>query len=388
VAVESEAGEEALALALFVGSWLPLSETFIYGQLRAQRRFRAHVFARRIDRTAAHFPYPHVTALGAVAGARYFFTGRSSTIASQFARLRPRLAHAHFGLNGVLALPFARAHGVPLVVSFHGHDVPGLLARRPSLRYARYRRLAAQLFEYASVLLCASGELAELLTQRAGAPAHKVEVHRLGVELADFPEVARDPDTLRVLMIGRLVEKKGMRYGIAAFAKLLARHPGARLVIVGDGPLRAALARCAQQLGIAHAVSFLGAVPAERVRAELAAASILLAPSVVARDGDRESGMIVVKEAAAARLPVVASRHGGIPEIIEHGHSGFLAAERDVETLARHLLELAADRSLRLEIGLLARAKIEREYDGRSQNELLERRLLRCLGERAPHGAA
>jgi glycosyltransferase involved in cell wall biosynthesis len=97
--------------------------------------------------------------------------------------------------------------------------------------------------------------------------------------------------------------------------------------------------------------------------------------------------MIVVKEAAAARLPVVASRHGGIPEIIEHGQTGFLAPERDVDALARHLRELAADRALRLGMGQAARAKIEREYDARRQNELLEQRLLRCVHAGAPEAA-
>ena len=369
-----------LPLAVFVGSWLPLSETFVYDQLRHQKHFRAHVFARQRGPHAAQFPYPHLTTLGPLGAAALFYAGRSSRIARELDRVAPRAIHAHFGLNGVLALPFARARGIPLAVTFHGHDVPGLLPERAfSLRYARYRRHARALFDYASILLCASSELAELLVQRIGAPEHKIAVHRLGVDLDGYPEQARDPEPLRVLMVGRLVEKQGMRYGLAAFAQLHAQRPDARLEIIGDGPLRATLEQEARALGIADAVAFRGGLPAAEVKRAMLEAGVLLAPSVVARDGDRESGMLVAKEAGAARLPIVASRHGGIPEIVEHGVTGFLVAERDARALGGHLLDLARDPALRTAMGRAARLKIEREYDSRVRNAVLEAELLRIL---------
>jgi colanic acid/amylovoran biosynthesis glycosyltransferase len=369
-----------LSLALFVGSWLPWSETFIYDQVRRQQRFHAHVFARERSRQAAHFPYPDVTTLGPLARAGYFVRGHAPAFEAAFTRARPRLVHAHFGPNGALALPLARSHGVPLAVSFHGHDVPALLPDQPpTLRYARYRRRAAALFEHASLLLCASAELADLLVRHAEAPAAKIVVHRLGVDLDGFAAVERDPAPFRVLMIGRLVPKKGMAYGIEAFGRVLAQRPEARLVIVGDGPLRTELTALCARMGIAHAIDFRGGLPHAAVREELLRASVLLAPSVVAPDGDRESGMIVVKEAGAARLPVVASRHGGIPEILEDGVTGYLCAERDVDALGARLLALADAPALREELGAAARAKIEREYDGARQHAELERLLLRCV---------
>jgi glycosyltransferase involved in cell wall biosynthesis len=370
-------------LALFIGRWLPYSETFVRQQLAHQRLFRAHVFARGRCKDGLRVPYPDLSVLSEVAAAQLFWTGRSSAFEQAIETLAPRLVHAHFGLNGVLALPFARALGVPLVVSFHGHDVPGLFAsRRHTPRYARYQRLASAMFEYASRLICASDELAHVLVSQAGAPAHKIEVLHLGVELPTIPapETSREQDVFRVLMVGRMVEKKGMEFGIEAFARLRARRPDARLTIVGDGPLRRRLERKVRTLALQTSIVFTGALSADRVRREMLAVDVLMAPCVVARDGDRESGTLVVKEAGALGLPVVASWHGGIPEIVVDGETGLLAGEREVPALAAALARLASDRALCTALGSAARLRIARRFEARAQNHALEALYLRVLG--------
>jgi glycosyltransferase involved in cell wall biosynthesis len=368
-------------LALFVGAWLPYSETFVYDQVRQQQRFSAQVFARGCRAGAEQrFPYPRVTSLGNLESAAFFFLGRSATFTAAMRELRPRVVHAHFGLNGALARPLAEQVGAPLVVSFHGHDVPGLLQQnrfRP--RYYRYQRTANAMFDYAALLLCASRELAEMLVRQRPRIESKVRIHELGIDLERFPVAARDDSPLRVLMVGRMVEKKGMAYGMQAFARLRRDFPEATLAIVGDGPLRPALVRLSRELGLQDAVTFCGALAHEAVRREMARASVLLAPSVVARDGDRESGMLVVKEAGASGLPVVASQHGGIPEIVVDGETGWLVPERDVDALAQNLLMLAADPGLRARAGEAARARMAERYDTVKQNRTLEALLASTL---------
>jgi colanic acid/amylovoran biosynthesis glycosyltransferase len=371
---------EPVPLGLFVGDWLRLSETFIYDQLRFQRDLCAHVCARSLHKEGAFFPYPRVSALGLVEAAVYWASGQAPRFLHALRSAGTRLIHAHYGLNGVKALPFVRALDCPLVVTFHGHDVAGLFRQnRFTLRYYQYQRGARRMFERASLLLCASAELAQLLVERFAAPAARVRVHRLGIDLERFTKVERPERAPTVLMVGRLVEKKGMSFGLRAFAEARAQEPEARLSIVGDGPLRHALESESERLGLASAVRFLGALPSEGVRAAMLEADVLLCPSVETERGDRESGVLVLKEAAATGLATIGTRHGGIPEIIDHGQTGYLVPERDVGALAEALGELLANHTQRVRLGDAARAKMEREYDARRQNAALEQLLLSTL---------
>jgi colanic acid/amylovoran biosynthesis glycosyltransferase len=366
-------GGPPIPIGVFVGTWLPYSETFVHDQIVRQERFRATVCARSLTRDAGTFPYERVVALGPAERMRYLVLGRSPTFSDRLRRDGVRLIHAHFGTNGTYALGFAEELGCPLVVTFHGHDVAGLLpSNRFTLRYFRYQLLARRMLERASLLVCSSQELADVLVGRLGAPEARIRVHRLGIDLARFRPVDRPEGPPRLLMVGRLVEKKGFEYGLRAFAEASRGLPDVTLHIVGDGPLAAGLRRLARELGIEGAVRFTGALDPDGVRGEMERAHVLVAPSVVARDGDRESGVIVLKEAAATGLPTVGTRHGGIPEIIDDGRTGFLVPEREVEPLARALRSLVRDGSLRSRMGAAARERMEREYDTVVQNRRLE----------------
>jgi colanic acid/amylovoran biosynthesis glycosyltransferase len=117
---------------------------------------------------------------------------------------------------------------------------------------------------------------------------------------------------------------------------------------------------------------FLGVLRPEEVAERVSTSDVLLAPSVVTRSGDRESGLIVAKEAAACGVPVLATMHGGLPDIIEDGQTGFLVPERDVQRLSERLGRLIADPALRQQMGGAARLKMEREYDVRERVTELE----------------
>ena len=155
-------------------------------------------------------------------------------------------------------------------------------------------------------------------------------------------------------VIGRFVEQKGIEYAIRAFAPHASED--VRLDIIGDGPMADDFHALVDRLGIRRVVSFLGVLRPDQVSAHLRTCDVLLAPSVVTRIGERESGLIVVKEAGACGLPVVGSVHGGIPEIIDEGVTGFLVQERDVGGLSDRLGSLLADEALRERMGAAARA--------------------------------
>jgi len=256
--------------------------------------------------------------------------------------------HCQFGPSGRFATLLRRAGIVegPISTGFYGYDV----TREPRLRG---RDLYRELFEDAAVLLPNSDHLASLLRD-AGAPPAKIEVHRFGIDPAAFPQVdrsGRDPAApWRALAVGRLVEKKGFGDLLEALGRLRATEPQLHATIVGEGPLRGELEALARSLGIADRVRFAGWCTPAEVAAAMAEADLLVVPSVTAADGDMEGMPLVILEAMATGLPVVGTRHSGIPEIVLDGITGRIVPERDPAALAGAIASLA-DPSNRRELG-------------------------------------
>ncbi|MBF0431749.1 MAG: glycosyltransferase [Fibrobacteria bacterium] len=360
-------------IAVFVGTYLPFSETFIYDQLQRQNHFQAHVFAYGKGEHRHRFTYPHKTILSPLEKPLYTVLGKAPRFSQSLNRINPALIHAHFGPNGVLATPFARSRNIPLAVTFHGHDIGGLLGRnRHTIRYLRYNIYAQKMFEYGSMFLAASKEIADMLKDIFKVPEEKVILHRLGISLENFVYTERPHRPAHIIMIGRFVEKKGFIYGLEAFSRVHKKFPDSKITIVGNGPLRPEYETLIHAKGIQEAVSFPGVLTADKIRSLMHSADIIMAPSVVSASGDRESGILVLKEAGATGLPGIGTMHGGIPEIIEHEKTGFLVPERDVLALGNYLEKLVIDHSLRTELGRNARNKIKKEYNSELQNQRLE----------------
>jgi colanic acid/amylovoran biosynthesis glycosyltransferase len=347
-------------VALFNTQFLPYSQTFVYEELRQHQRYEVEVFARKRV-LPERFPFAAVH----IGGALYGALRRSNEFDRRFAAQPFSLVHGHFGTGSVYALRWAQRFGLPLCVTFHGHDVTRLLSYERFLPSNwRYSALSTSLFETMTLGLCASTELRALLLG-LGVPEHKLRVHRLGIDVDAFTSGARDASRFRVAMIGRFVEKKGFTYGLRAFAEVAASRPNLELHLVGDGERERELRDLAATLGVATRVTFTGALSSGEVARLLSRTDVLLAPSVVDARKDRESGLIVVKEASASECVPIGTLHGGIPEIIDDGITGYLVAERDVSALAQALATLHDDARLRNLMGSAARAKMVREYDNR-----------------------
>lgn len=357
-------------VAVFTERFLPYSQTFIHDELRAHQRYEAHVFCgRRLNED--RFSYQPV-----FSGGRWFeWTRLAPQFDQHLARGAYALVHAHFGGGGVYALPFARRHHLPLVVTFHGYDVPLLgSGERLYPRYWAYGLLAPAVLREMTLGLCASLELYELLRE-LGVPASRLRVHTLGIDVDRFvpgPRRAGPDEAPLIVMAGRFVPKKGHVYGIRAFAQARRRLGRGRLVVVGDGEWQGRLRAAVQEEGVVPHVTFAGALPHERIASLLGQAEVLLAPSVTTVDGDRESGTLVVKEASAAGAVPVATWHGGHPEIVEDGRTGFLVPERHVEALAARLEQVLSDAALRARLREAGRAKMLAEYDNRARVAALE----------------
>jgi len=355
-------------VALFSTNFLEYSQTFVHEEVTHHQRYAVEVFCRE-RMLAERFPFEPVH----VGSLSYGVTRFCPRFHRLFRQRDFALVHGHFGTGATYADPYVRRHRLPFVVTFHGYDVPLLQsAERLLPKHWPYALLARRMLASMTLGLCASQELLELLVD-AGVARERLRLYHLGVDLAAF---RRGPhsELPRVVMVGRFVEKKGFEYGVRAFAEALRRGARGELLLVGGGEREPRLRALIDELALGDSVRLLGVLPSGEVARLLATSDVVMAPSVVGIDGNRESGVIALKEGSAAGCAVLGTYHGGIPEIIEDGVTGYLVPERDVRTLAERLHRLLVDRTLVTRMGLAGRVKMEREYDLTKQVAELEQR--------------
>jgi len=283
----------------------------------------------------------------------------SSDYLRAFRRAGCQAVLVEFGHIAAQAMDACRALDLPLIVHFHGFDVH---SRSMLDRYgARY----GELFDQAAALVVVSRTM-EAALLGLGAPDEKTHRIPCGVDLDRFALGAPDRAPPTFLAVGRFVEKKAPQLTIAAFAAVRRRHPDARLRMIGDGKLLEACTDLAAGLGVAAAVDFLGTVPHDVVADEMSRARAFVQHSVVASDGNSEGLPCAILEASASGLPVVSTRHAGIPEIVVEEESGFLVDERDVQAMARQMERLVVDPLLAAKLGRAGRQRIEERFSIKS----------------------
>lgn len=287
---------------------------------------------------------------------------------------RARLLHAHFGPVGVDLLDIRRRGDLKLVTSFYGYDV-SLLGRDPLWR-AHYRRL----FTEGHAFLAEGNAMRRSLID-LGCPPDKAIIHRLGVPLETLPFVVRQPDEsreVRVLIAGRFREKKGIPDALRAIERAHRRCPNLRGTLVGDSAGEAGDEEEKREiLGLVEnlrgVVSWIGFQPYTAFTKILLDHHIFLSPSLTARDGDSEGGApVAIIEAEATGMPIVATTHADIPEVVVPNESALLSPERDVDGLAKHLEHLATQPKLWEAMGRRGRRHVEAQHDTRVQTGRLE----------------
>jgi len=366
--------------AIFRHTLLPLSETFISEQIRHLRGVDVVVLGIRFENRdrfelpAGHVINPDGGPAGLLREILYITSGRSAALDRAIAQEKVDLLHAHFGVEGLYALPFALRHGLPLITTFWGFDATTgrrqlLSSGKPA--WIRYALLGERLRRRGTLFIAVSEYLRNRLIE-SGFPPDRTIVHYNGVDLTAFAPAQHRSGNPTLLSVGRLVEKKGFEYLIRAFALVAAEMPEVRLGIAGEGPLRRRLEQLTSERGLSASVTFHGSLPHREVAALMQSASVVCQPSVTAADGDSEGLPTVVLEAAATARPLVGTRHSGIPEIVVDGKTGFLVEERDVGALADRLLSLLANADLRRSMGEAGRRRIEEKFDARKQAERLE----------------
>lgn len=287
--------------------------------------------------------------------------------------VKPDVIHAHFGPRGVLIAPIAENLGIPLVVTLYGHDVSRLAQDK------FWRDQYTSSFQKASLLLGISNHICSRIEDLGGKP-NKIECCHLGVNLEEFqyenPTSPYDGSTVQCLHVGRLVEKKSPIYLLRSLKhakKHVKEGKKLNLKIAGDGPLFNDTKKEVERLGLEDDVHLLGAVPHDQVERLFKEANIYTQHCQTASDGDQEGQGVSFVEASASGLPIVATRHNGLPDVIIDGETGYLVEEQDTRAMGKRIAELANQPDKWLEMGRAGRTHIEENFNLKRQSKKIKK---------------
>jgi colanic acid/amylovoran biosynthesis glycosyltransferase len=355
--------------------WLPLSERFIYDELFFLRCYQPVVlclhqnykFEKQFEVLFNdifcglwHKDYPFIPKEKTHHHARMLQWAAAEIKARDI-----RILHAEFLSDAIFFMDLKRLSGLPLVVSVRGHDL-----------YAKKSFDLGPIFAAADMFLVRS-EIMKKDLLKQGCPSQKVIVQHSGIRPSTQAPFKRPASKeTRLVMVGRLVEKKGTLFGINIFNQLCAKFNNLKLYIVGDGPKKNDVLRAVSQSPFASRIVFCGELPNDKVLELMKRCRLLLHPSITASDGDQEGVPGVIMEAMANGLVVVASKHGSISEIVEHKKTGILFKEADIDDAIEKLsfviknirrLDALKDRALeKVRVGfniIDETAKLEAVYD-------------------------
>ena len=361
---------------IFADHLLYPSETFIHAQASALCEFEpTFAGARRVQGLDLRDKTIHVINRGSIAGRfqelGFKLFGLAPSLVRELHALNPVLLHAHYGPNGLRALPLASNLHVPIVVTFHGSDatITDLRYQKTHLGFRFYLAKKERLRDSGALFLAVSKFVRKKLLDQ-GFPEDRVIVQYTGVDTKKLqPETTEHSPV--ILFVGRFEESKGAEFAIRSAAEVQRELPSAQLVLVGDGSLRPQLESLAKQL--LRNYRFTGFLPPDEVHEWLNRASIVCVPSIRRRSGEEEAFGMVCAEAQAVGKPVVAFQSGGIPEVVCHARTGYLSPEGDWRSMAQHLSQLLCNVELRKQFGKAGREWIVHEFDLEKCTRQLER---------------
>lgn len=279
------------------------------------------------------------------------------------------LVHAFWPLpHGIIGLAAKRAGGIPLVETFFGVELTWVESQLGPLR-----PLLRGIVRGADAVTAISTHTAGLLQRLV--PGTEATIIPFGAAIqpaTHLPAANPAPRTgLRLLFVGRLVERKGVHVLLEALARL-PEEPAITLEIVGDGADREALQAQAHALGLAGRVHFHGYVPRQELEAQLRECDALVLPAVTDAKGDIEGLGVVLLEAMSFAKPVIASMAGGITDIVRHGENGLLVPAGDVAALASALQAFAGDPAMVRRLGEAALHDVRERFSWDSILDRLE----------------
>lgn len=313
--------------------------------------------ARAVDRLCA---LPYGGRLNALVRAR---------IAAELRRRQVQVLLAEYGTTGQQLADVCRRANVPLVVHFHGHDAY-------MARYIQQNDGYRAAFAVARRIVVVSAHMRRQLIA-LGAPPEKLVTIIYGVDTKRFSSASPAQAPPEFVAVGRFTPKKAPLTTLEAFRRVWTERPEARLVMYGDGQLLPECTRFVEENGLSGAVRLAGRAGSEVIAEAMRKARAFVQHSVVAADNDHEGTPVAIIEAMATGLPVISTRHAGIPDVVAHGDRGLLVDEHDVQGMADHMRRMIDEPATAAAMGAQGRAFVTAHLDrsmslARLQDVLME----------------
>ena len=365
-----------------IPEYLPVTQNWIYPQVTLVPGVASAVLCNKTA-SATAFPLngeplwrrelnvPNLLATGPkpFRAVRRVVNFAAKAVASRRARLwEPEIIHAHFGTTGWENLSLRKALAAPLITSFYGFDAWLVPTTHPE-----WRGRLHELFAQGDIFLVEGSAFRQRLVD-LGCAAEKVRIQRLGIDVGRLKYRDRDfTGPLKIVMVGRFTEKKGLVDGLTACAKASANGVDLSVTIIGDAlagwdldgqKIKHELLDIAQSPEMSNRVHFMGQVPHDETLRILAAHDVFLCSSKHALSGDAEGGLpVVLIEAMGIGLLCLGSRHCDIPEAVIDGTTGFLFEEGNVEQLAKLVEGISRLPECTLPIVTAARKHVEHNFN-------------------------
>jgi len=299
------------------------------------------------------------------------FTDKEKALINSFKKHKIDIVYAEYGTTGATITSICKYLNLPLIVNFHGFD-----ASKTEVLY-NYRILYKRMFEYASKVIAVSKSMYNRLSEM-GCPTDKLEYITYGPEDV-FLGIQPNYQEVSFLSVGRFVDKKAPYYIILAFKKVVEKYPDAKLYMAGDGPLLNTCINLSAYMKLEDHITFLNVLSHEELIQYYTRVRAFVQHSVTAMNGDMEGTPVAILEASAAALPVISTKHAGIPDVIIDGETGLLVNEHDVEGMATQMLSMIEKPELAKILGEAGRNNIRENYSMSKHMQLLNKSIYSCI---------
>ena len=272
-----------------------------------------------------------------------------------------------YGTHAHNILSILKSAKLPIVVHFHGYDASVHTAIKACDNYKK-------VFNFATKVVAVSKKMEQMLLH-IGCPKEKLVYNVYGPQ-PEFEIVKPTFAKKQLIGIGRFTDKKAPYYTIMAFKEVVDTYPNARLLLAGDGVLMNMCENLVKQYHLEDQVQFLGVITPEAYRNLLAESLAFVQHSITASNGDMEGTPLAVLEASVTGLPVIATKHAGIPDVIIDGETGLLCEEHDVSGMAKNMMQVLSNVDYAQQLGIAGKQHVLKNFSLQRHIDALQAVLL------------